>query len=98
MALQFGRKEARQLAVLTQLLDAIRPTDVVDRVDRLTLLQIDPTAAIARSAELVPWGRLGPHTSPPISLGRVRSGRSSNQEVSEACRKGCQHDDVKRGH
>ena len=42
-----------------QLLDASRPTDLVDLVDRLTLLQIDPTSAIAPNADLVTWSRLG---------------------------------------
>ncbi|HLO36078.1 MAG TPA: crosslink repair DNA glycosylase YcaQ family protein, partial [Candidatus Deferrimicrobium sp.] len=42
-----------------QLLDAPRPTDLLVVVQRLTLLQIDPTAAIAPSADLVAWSRLG---------------------------------------
>ena len=42
-----------------QLLDAPRPTDLLAVVQRLTLLQIDPTAAIAPSADLVAWSRLG---------------------------------------
>ena len=42
-----------------QLLDARRPTDLVELVRHLTLLQIDPTAAIAPSADLVAWSRLG---------------------------------------
>ena len=43
----------------TQLLDANRPTDLVSLVEGLTLLQLDPTAAIAPSADLVAWSRLG---------------------------------------
>ena len=42
-----------------QLLDAPRPTDLVEVAQRLTLLQVDPTAAIAPSADLVAWSRLG---------------------------------------
>ena len=42
-----------------QLLDASRPTDLLAVVHHLTLLQIDPTAAIAPSADLVAWSRLG---------------------------------------
>jgi uncharacterized protein YcaQ len=53
------KAEARQVAVRAQLLDATRPTDLVSLVERLTLLQIDPTSAIAPSADLVAWSRLG---------------------------------------
>jgi uncharacterized protein len=51
--------QARRIAVRAQLLDARRPTGLLTVVQRLTLLQIDPTSAIAPSADLVAWSRLG---------------------------------------
>ena len=53
------KTQARRIAVRAQLLDAPRPTELLPVVQRLTLLQIDPTAAIAPSADLVAWSRLG---------------------------------------
>ena len=47
-----------------QLLDAHRPKDLVALVERLTLLQLDPTSAIAPSADLVAWSRLGSSYQP----------------------------------
>jgi uncharacterized protein YcaQ len=61
---RLDRDQARQLAVRAQLLDATRPTDLVDLVDHLTLLQVDPTAAIAPNADLVAWSRLGASYQP----------------------------------
>lgn len=58
------KEEARRIAIHAQLLDQPRPTDLVDVVDRLTVLQIDPTAAIAPSADLVLWSRLGSTYNP----------------------------------
>jgi uncharacterized protein YcaQ len=41
------------------MLDARRPAELLPVVRQLTLLQIDPTSAIAPSADLVLWSRLG---------------------------------------
>jgi uncharacterized protein len=60
--------DARRIAVRAQLLDSSRPADLHEVVRRLTLLQIDPTAAIAPNADLVAWSRLGsPYASAELS-------------------------------
>jgi uncharacterized protein len=61
---QLSRQDARRIAVRAQLLDSPRPTDLGAVVRRLTLLQIDPTSAIAPNADLVAWSRLGSSYSP----------------------------------
>lgn len=71
--------QARQVAVRAQLLDArpvagARATDLMDVVHRLTLVQHEPTAAVAPSAELVLWSRLGP-SYVPDELAALLSGR-----------------------
>jgi uncharacterized protein len=53
------KAQARRIAVRAQLLDARRPTDLLDLVSHLMFLQLDPTAAIAPNADLVAWTRLG---------------------------------------
>lgn len=58
------RQEARRIAVRAQLLDAARPDDVVDTVRHLTQVQVDLTAAVAPSADLVLWSRIGPSYDP----------------------------------
>src|SRR5439155_1694505 len=58
------KAQARRIAVRAQLLDAPRPTDLLSVVQQLTLLQIDPTAAVAPSADLVAWSRLGSSYEP----------------------------------
>src|SRR6188472_3182779 len=56
---RLSRAEARRIAIRAQLLSAGRPTDLLEVVTHLTLLQVDPTAAIAPAADLVAWSRLG---------------------------------------
>jgi uncharacterized protein YcaQ len=56
--------DARRIAVRAQLLDSQRPAELLEVVRRLTLLQVDPTAAIAPSAALVAWSRLGSSYAP----------------------------------
>jgi len=53
------KAQARRIAVRAQMLDAPRPTELLAVVQQLTLLQVDPTAAIAPNADLVAWSRLG---------------------------------------
>jgi uncharacterized protein len=56
---QLDRTQARRIAVRAQLLSKPRPTDLLAVVRHLTFVQLDPTAAIAPSADLVLWTRLG---------------------------------------
>ena len=58
------KEEARRIAVRAQLLQATRPTALAPMVEHLTMLQLDPTAAIAPSADLVAWSRLGAAYAP----------------------------------
>jgi uncharacterized protein len=56
---RLSKEQARRVAVRAQMLDARRPGDLLAMVEHLTLLQVDPTAAIAPNADLVAWTRLG---------------------------------------
>ena len=61
---QLTRDEARRIAISAQLLDHARPPDMSAVVRHLTLLQYDQTAAVAPSADLVLWSRLGSGYAP----------------------------------
>ena len=56
---RLSRQDARRLAVRAQLLDARRPALVAEVVDELTVVNIDPTNAIAPSEDHILWARLG---------------------------------------
>ncbi|MEJ7741270.1 MAG: crosslink repair DNA glycosylase YcaQ family protein [Nocardioidaceae bacterium] len=81
VAYRLNKDEARRIAIHAQLLDAPRPTDLVDVVDRLTLLQIDPTAAIAPSADLVLWSRLGSTYDPADLTKAIENDRTLVETV-----------------
>ncbi len=56
---ELSREQARRIAIQAQLLDEPHPTSLLAVVRQLTMLQIDPVAAVAPSADLVAWSRLG---------------------------------------
>ncbi len=49
---ELSRTDARRIAVRAQLLDSSRPAELLDVVRHLTLLQIDPVAAIDYQLEM----------------------------------------------
>lgn len=59
VVIELSREEARRIAVRAQLLDARRPVDLIDTVRGLTFVQLEPTAYVAPTADLVLWSRLG---------------------------------------
>jgi uncharacterized protein len=61
---RLSRQDARRVAIRAQLLQAERPADLLSTVRQLTFLQLDPVKAVAPSADLVAWTRLGPAYSP----------------------------------
>jgi uncharacterized protein YcaQ len=53
------RRRAREIAVIAQQLHAKRPTSLLEVIRHQGFVQIDPTAAVARTEHLVLWSRLG---------------------------------------
>ncbi|TNM42701.1 winged helix-turn-helix domain-containing protein [Nocardioides albidus] len=79
--IRLDREQARRIAVRAQLLDAQRPLSLVSVVDQLTLVQIDPTTAIVRSADLVAWSRLGDAYDPSDLVFALETERSLTEHV-----------------
>jgi uncharacterized protein YcaQ len=61
---ELSRVEARRIAVRAQMLDRNRPDGLHDLVRQLTLLQVDLTAHVGPSADLIVWSRLGSSYAP----------------------------------
>ena len=59
MVIRLDRSEACRLAVRAQLVTADRPASIVETIYGLTVVNIEPTAAIAPSADHILWSRLG---------------------------------------
>ena len=51
--------DARRLAILGQLLAGPRPRSVLEVVERLGAVQVDPTAVVARAERMIIWSRFG---------------------------------------
>ncbi len=64
MVIELSRDAARRIAIRAQLLDAQRPTDLLEVIHQLTFVQLEPTAAVAPTADLVLWSRLGGNYEP----------------------------------
>ena len=58
------RQEARRIAIRAQLLAEPRPVEMMSVIRHLSAIQLDWTARVAPSADLVLWSRLGSAYSP----------------------------------
>ncbi len=63
-----SRQDARRVAIRAQLLHRARPDGLLPMVRQLTFLQLDPVSAVAPSADLVAWSRLGSSSYSPADL------------------------------
>lgn len=75
MTAELTQEEARRIAVRAQRLDAGRPQGLVPLVEHLTFLQLDPTAAVAPSADLIAYTRLGAAHRPGLLQSAIEEDR-----------------------
>ena len=59
MVHRLSRGDARRIAVRAQALTADRPGGILEAVDTLALVNVDPTVAVAPSADHILWSRIG---------------------------------------
>ncbi|HEX5730236.1 DNA glycosylase AlkZ-like family protein [Microbacterium sp.] len=59
MVHRLSRQDARRIAVRAQILTGRRSAGIVEAVDALAIVNIDPTAAVAPSADHILWSRIG---------------------------------------
>lgn len=59
MTHQLTRDQARRIAVRAQLLDAYRPSEVIEVAEQLGAIKIDPLATIAPAERTILWSRMG---------------------------------------
>ncbi|MDE0546624.1 crosslink repair DNA glycosylase YcaQ family protein [Microbacterium sp. C7(2022)] len=79
MVRTLSRRDARRIAVRAQQLDARRPGDVVEVVEQLTLLNIDPTAAVMPCEHHLLWSRIGE----PYDTGMLTAAAERDRAVFE---------------
>lgn len=80
MGIHLELDQARRIAVGAQLLDAPRPDDLLEVIRQLTFVQLEPTAYVAPTADLVLWSRLG-SSYRPEHLTRALEAESSLFEL-----------------
>ena len=75
MTHELTRDQARRIVVRAQLLDAERPSDIVEVAEQLGAIKIDPLNTIAPAEHTISWSRLGSGYEPHQLSKAVESDR-----------------------